>query len=106
MTLREQIHGWMKGREDEFCAALAPLISVDSTTGTPAPGMPFGAGPDEALRKTLALAESWGLQTRQGFLSNHFTRSHGLQRALRRALLHDRGRRAAERTCRAGRVAA
>lgn len=63
MTLREQIHGWMKGREDEFCAALAPLISVDSTTGTPAPGMPFGAGPDEALRKTLALAESWGFRT-------------------------------------------
>lgn len=60
MTLKEQIHGWMAGREDEFVEALAPLIAVDSTTGEAAPGMPFGAGPREALDRALALAKSWG----------------------------------------------
>ena len=63
MTLKQQIHGWMAGREDEFVAALAPLIAINSVTGEAAPGMPFGPGPAEALEKTLALAESWGMRT-------------------------------------------
>lgn len=63
MTLKEQIHSWMAGREDEFVDALAPLIAVNSVTGEAAPGMPFGPGPAEALEKTLALAESWGFKT-------------------------------------------
>ena len=50
MTLKEQIHNWMAGREDEFVAALAPLIAIDSTTGESAPGMPFGPGPDAAMK--------------------------------------------------------
>lgn len=63
MTLKERIHDYMAGREDEFVAALAPLIAVNSITGEAAPGMPFGPGPAEALDKTLALAESWGFRT-------------------------------------------
>lgn len=63
MTLTEQIRAWMDGREDELVAALAPLIAVDSTTGEAAPGMPFGEGPAEALRRALALAENWGFAT-------------------------------------------
>ena len=63
MTLKEQIHNWMTGREDEFCEALAPLIAVNSITGEAAPGMPFGPGPDEALKRALALAEQWGMTT-------------------------------------------
>ena len=50
MTLKEQIHNWMTGREDEFCEALAPLIAINSITGDAAPGMPFGPGPDAALK--------------------------------------------------------
>lgn len=63
MTLKEQIHGWMAGREDEFVAALAPLIAIDSTTGEEKPGMPFGEGPAKALDAALALAMDWGFAT-------------------------------------------
>ena len=63
MTLKEQIHNWMAGREDEFCEALAPLIAINSITGDAAPGMPFGPGPDAALKEALALAEKWGMST-------------------------------------------
>lgn len=63
MTLNEQIHAWMEGREDEFVAALAPLIAIDSTAGPAQPGMPFGPGPAKALETALALARSWGLAT-------------------------------------------
>lgn len=63
MTLKEQIHSWMAGREDEFVEALAPLIAVDSTTGEAAPGMPFGEGPAKALAAALDLAQRWGFRT-------------------------------------------
>ena len=63
MTLKEQIHSWMAGREDAFVAALAPLIAVDSTTGEAAPGMPFGPGPAKALELAMELAENWGMKT-------------------------------------------
>ena len=63
MTLKEKIHGWMDGREDEFVAALAPLIAIDSTMGEAAPGMPFGPGPAKALDAALALAREWGMAT-------------------------------------------
>ena len=63
MTLKEQIHNWMAGREDEFCEALAPLIAINSITGDAAPGMPFGPGPDAALKEALALAKKWGMTT-------------------------------------------
>ncbi len=63
MTLKEQIHNWMTGREDEFVEALAPLIAVNSITGEAAPGMPFGPGPAEALKLALELAEKWGMKT-------------------------------------------
>ena len=63
MTLKQQIHTWMTGREDEFVAALAPLIAIDSTTGEAAPGMPFGPGPAAALDAALSLARDWGMKT-------------------------------------------
>lgn len=63
MTLKEQIHGWMAGREEELIEAMKPLIAVDSTLGESAPGAPFGPGPAEALKRALALAESWGFAT-------------------------------------------
>ena len=63
MTLKQQIHAWMAGREDEFVAALTPLIAIDSTTGPAAPGMPFGPGPAKALEASLALAHEWGMTT-------------------------------------------
>lgn len=63
MTLKEQIRGWMTGREEEFIEALRPLIAVDSTLGDAAPGMPFGEGPAKALDAALALAKEWGFQT-------------------------------------------
>ena len=63
MTLKEKIHSWMTGREDEFVAALAPLIAIDSTTGEAGPGMPFGPGPAAALEAALKLARDWGMET-------------------------------------------
>lgn len=63
MTLKEKIHGWMEGREEEFVGALAPLIAIDSTLGEAAPGMPFGPGPAKALEAALALAREWGMTT-------------------------------------------
>ena len=59
MTLKEQIHNWMAGREDEFVNELTPLVAVNSITGEAAPGMPFGPGPAEALKLALELAEKW-----------------------------------------------
>lgn len=61
--MNERIQKWFEGKEDEFVAALAPLIAIDSTTGAPAPGAPFGPGPAKALKAALELAESWGLKT-------------------------------------------
>ncbi|MBQ3192213.1 MAG: Sapep family Mn(2+)-dependent dipeptidase [Oscillospiraceae bacterium] len=63
MTLKEQIHNWMAGREDEFVAALTPLIAINSVTGDAAPGMPFGPGPAAALDAALELARQWGMTT-------------------------------------------
>lgn len=63
MTLKEQIHNWMAGREDEFVEALAPLIAINSVTGEAEPGMPFGPGPAAALEKALELARKWGMTT-------------------------------------------
>lgn len=63
MTLKEQIHNWMAGREDEFCEALAPLIAVNSITGEAGPGMPFGPGPAKCLDLSLELAQKWGMTT-------------------------------------------
>lgn len=63
MTLKEQIHAWMTGREDEFTQALARLIAVDSTMGEPAPGCPFGEGTVRAVKTALELARGWGFAT-------------------------------------------
>ena len=63
MTVNEQIERWFSGREDELVAALAPLITIDSTSGQAQPGKPFGPGPAAALAAALELARSWGLQT-------------------------------------------
>lgn len=63
MTLKEQIHNWMAGREDEFVEVLTPLIAVNSITGEAAPGMPFGPGPAKALELALELARKWGMST-------------------------------------------
>ncbi len=62
MTVNEKIDAWFSGREDEFAAALAPLIAIDSTLGTPAPGAPVGEGAGRALNAALALAKDWGLR--------------------------------------------
>lgn len=63
MTLKEKIHNWMAGREDEFVAALTPLIAINSITGEAASGMPFGPGPATALEAALELARQWGMTT-------------------------------------------
>ena len=63
MTVNERIEAWFAGREDEYVSALAPLIAIDSTTGTPEPGKPFGPGPAMALDAALELARKWGLTT-------------------------------------------
>ncbi|MBO7252370.1 MAG: Sapep family Mn(2+)-dependent dipeptidase [Oscillospiraceae bacterium] len=63
MTLKQQIHNWMEGREDEFVEALAPLVAINSITGPAAPGMPFGPGPAKALELALELARKWGMTT-------------------------------------------
>lgn len=63
MTLKEQIHAWMTGREDEFTQALARLIAVDSTMGEPTPGCPFGEGTVRAVKTALELARGWGFAT-------------------------------------------
>ena len=63
MTLKEKIHNWMTGREDEFVEALAPLIAINSITGEAAPGMPFGPGPAAALEAALELCRKWGMKT-------------------------------------------
>lgn len=65
MTVQEKIEGWMTGREEELVAALAALVAVDSTLGTPAPGCPFGEGPKKALDAALAQAAQWGLTVSQ-----------------------------------------
>lgn len=61
MTLKEQIHSWMAGREEEFLTELAKLIAIDSTLTEAKENAPFGEGNVKALEAALALAEKWGL---------------------------------------------
>ena len=70
MTTEEKIKQWMLGREDELVEALTPLIAVESTMSEPLPGMPFGKGPAQALKRALTLAERWGFRTEdhQGYV--------------------------------------
>lgn len=63
MTLKEQIHSWMTGREEEYLEELAKLIAIDSTLTEAKPGAPFGEGNVKALECALALAEKWGMTT-------------------------------------------
>lgn len=50
------------GRKEEILRQIQKIVRINSVGGDALPGAPFGEGPREALRATLAMAEEMGLE--------------------------------------------
>ncbi len=61
MEYHDQIETFFRDREPWLTEAVTRLVSIDSVTGEPGPGMPFGEGPAQALKEALTIAEELGL---------------------------------------------
>lgn len=61
---QEQISQWVEAHREEMLEDIKSLVRIRSDKGEAESGKPFGPGPDAALRKMLALAESYGFHTR------------------------------------------
>jgi len=59
--VKERIEAWFQNREASLIDGVCRLCRVDSTTGDPRPGQPFGPGPAAALEEFLRLSAQWGL---------------------------------------------
>ena len=70
MTQKAQLEAWFRDREASLAEAVSRLVTIDSTLGEPAPGMPFGPGPAAALREFLRISAEWGLpgEDREGYV--------------------------------------
>lgn len=61
MITKEWIEDYFELHREEYLQDLAALIAIDSSKGQAEEGLPFGAGPAEALAKTLEIARGYGL---------------------------------------------
>ncbi|MCI8538762.1 MAG: M20 family metallopeptidase [Oscillospiraceae bacterium] len=61
---RNQLDSYIDAHQREFVEALSRLIAQASPAGEAKPGMPFGEGPDGAMKEALKVAEEWGFPTR------------------------------------------
>ena len=61
---RTQLDEYIDAHQRELVDALGRLVAKASPKGEAKPGMPFGEGPDAAMKESLKVAEEWGLQTR------------------------------------------
>lgn len=61
---RDRIEAYFAQQEPRFIDLLRQLVAVDSRTGDPLPGKPFGEGPARALEVALNLASEMGFHTR------------------------------------------
>lgn len=59
-----KIRTWFAEHWTEYLTDLAQLVAIPSDKSEPLPGKPFGAGPAAALDCALALAEKYGLSSR------------------------------------------
>lgn len=64
MTSAEKISAWVDARREDFLRDVGRLVAIRSVTGEPGEGMPFGEGPDRALREAMAICREQGLLTR------------------------------------------
>lgn len=81
--MKERIRAWVQAHTEEYIADLSALCAVNSVTGPETKGMPFGPGPAEALDRALALAEHYGLSTKN---YGHFIGAADLNPALPKGL--------------------
>ena len=61
---RNEIEAYVDGHRQELVDALGRLVSKASPRGEAEPGMPFGKGPDAAMKEALDIAGAWGMKTR------------------------------------------
>lgn len=61
---RKALDTYIDSHQRELVDALGRLVAKASPKGEARPGMPFGEGPDAAMRESLKVAEEWGLTTR------------------------------------------
>ena len=62
LSLRNDIDRFVAENEKQIFDNIARLVAIDSVEGERAPGMPFGPGPDRALKEALKLSEELGLK--------------------------------------------
>lgn len=59
----EKIKAWTEAHREEFLEDVKKLVRIPSDRQEPKPGMPFGEGPDKALKEALKMAEGYGFKT-------------------------------------------
>lgn len=64
MKYQKELEAYIDSKERDLVAATARLIAVPSTIGEATEEAPFGPGPLAAMKEGLAVAEEWGLITR------------------------------------------
>ena len=62
LSLSRDIDRFIADNEKQIFDDIARLVAIDSVEGESAPGMPFGPGPDRALKEALKLSEELGLK--------------------------------------------
>lgn len=77
---KQEINRIVDGFRDKIIQSLQHLISIKSVKEAAQPGMPFGPGPDQALRCTLDLAEGLGFTVKNiGGYAGHAETGEGTE---------------------------
>lgn len=68
--MKQQMEQIVNSKRDEMIEATKRLVKIESLKGDPKPQMPFGEGPDNALREALTIAKELGFSTEnhQGYV--------------------------------------
>jgi succinyl-diaminopimelate desuccinylase len=64
MALKERISRWIDDHEQDLIRDTARLVSIRSVQGEPAPGAPFGEGPERALEEALDICSGYGFSAK------------------------------------------
>lgn len=63
MTVHQKLNERIEALRDRLIEHIQESIRIDSVSGTPGPGAPYGPGPRAALEHALNLGRSFGLKT-------------------------------------------
>ncbi|NCB51449.1 MAG: M20 family peptidase [Clostridia bacterium] len=64
MELKERISRWIDCHEQDLIRDTSRLVAIRSVHGAPAPGAPFGEGPDRALEEALDICSGYGFSAK------------------------------------------